>query len=93
MKPFYPSVKRIPRLYYWIAWALCNLICGMTEWVLLVEYGNGNAPYMLAALCAVGLFHFLYLTLLTIKESDEDNKWGPNEERKQFEREADYYRR
>ena len=21
MKPFYPSVKRIPRLYYWIAWA------------------------------------------------------------------------
>lgn len=63
MKPFYPSVKRIPRLYYWIAWALCNLICGMAEWVLLVEYGNGNSPYMLAALCAVGLFHFLYLTL------------------------------
>ena len=25
MRPFYPSVKRIPRLYYWIAWALCNL--------------------------------------------------------------------
>lgn len=82
---------------------------------------------MLVALCAVGLFHFLYLTLLTvkrfhdagkstlyclvclflipgvigigmtfavtIKESDEDNKWGANEERKQFEREVDYYRR
>ena len=25
MRPFYPNVKRIPRLYYWIAWALCNL--------------------------------------------------------------------
>ena len=30
---------------------------------------------------------------VTIKESDKDNKWGANEERKQFEREADYYRR
>ena len=74
MRPFYPSVKRIPRLYYWIAWALCNLICGMAEWVLLVEYGNGNSPYMLAALCAVGLFHFLYLTLLTIKRFHDAGK-------------------
>lgn len=127
MKPFYPSVKRIPRLYYWIAWTLCNLICGTAEWVLMMEYGNGNSPYMLAGLCGVGLFHLLYLALLTVKrfhdagrstlycivcmllvpaaagigmifavavkESDRDNAWGANEERQQFGRETEYYRR
>lgn len=127
MKPFYPTVKRISRLYFWIAWPLCNIFCGLLEWAFLMEYGSEQTTVNWVALIAAIVFHVLYVTLLiikrfhdagkstpyallcialtpfgiglgmivsvAIKESDKDNAWGLNEERMQFERESEYYRR
>lgn len=127
MKPFNRNVKRITRLYYWLARVICDFLCGVIYSLVLMEQLNQDPRLLTAIFCFTAAFHVPYIVLLTIKRfhdagkstgyailclllspfmpgqvmillvavqgSDHENKWGPNEEALNYEREKEYYAR
>lgn len=123
MKPFDFRVKRISRMYYWIALIISNAVSAGVGMVLFVEYNNQELPAIRLLIVAEVIFVLLYQALLiikrfhdvgkstgyavfcillapigigsiliflvTIKESDGDNRWGKNEEKWMYEKERD----
>lgn len=67
MKPLNCKINRITKLYYWIAWIICNALCSVALFVWGMEYQNYNESIMNAILVIGFAVYIIYLSLLTIK--------------------------
>ncbi|MCD7764846.1 MAG: DUF805 domain-containing protein [Lachnospiraceae bacterium] len=127
MRPFNWKVKRISRLYFWIAWFISNLIGFGIVFLILGESSNYDSEQIEMLLMIVCIIYVVYEFLLIskryhdagkstafcvlsmllmpfaigsilimwicAKKSDQDNEWGPNEERILYEQDREYYGR
>lgn len=74
MKPFNRNVKRITRLYYWIARIICDFLCGVIYALVFMEQSNQDPRLLTAIFCITAAFHVPYLVLLTIKRFHDAGK-------------------